>query len=315
MKRLVLGGELIGDSPLLEVVGQLSLLGGDLPAQLIKPSFHDFGRGLRVHVMDGHLVKLSSDEAALHGTGLRIWQETFPRLDFEDPHCRLIPRKEKINIQRMFLRPINQLLRRISPTKAKGRFENCLPESGADSTQQQDEDQSVNPEGSRHAHTFRNGGRFRKQGYRSGFVLIEATLAMAILTILGLTLLKLSLNVLSPRQWALQQTVTDAYMTYERAYAQRVPFEVVTSNTSPWPYYPQTAQSTVELGRLPGNVPIMGTVYRSRTPDPGNLEKDNGSGNLFTNPAEMNVWRLQSVVSYQVGGRQYIKTRTVVRSQ
>ncbi|MBX3743119.1 MAG: hypothetical protein KF712_19195 [Akkermansiaceae bacterium] len=138
---------------------------------------------------------------------------------------------------------------------------------------------------------------------------------MAILTILGLVLLKLSLNVLHPRQWALQQTVTDAYMTYERAYAQRVPFDTITSNTSPWPIYPNTTQSTVELGRLPGDRPITGTVYRSRTADPGNLPADGGTGTAASNPAGMKVWRLQSVVSYQIGGRQYIKSRTIVRTQ
>jgi len=143
-------------------------------------------------------------------------------------------------------------------------------------------------------------------------MLVEATLSMAILSILGLVLLKLSLNVLHPRQWALQQTVTDAYMTYERAYAQRVPFDTVTSNTSPWPVYPNTSQTTVELGRLPGDRPITGTIFRSRTADPGNL---NMSGTAATNPAGMTVWRLQSVVSYQIGGRQYIKSRTVVRAQ
>jgi len=138
---------------------------------------------------------------------------------------------------------------------------------------------------------------------------------MAILTILGLVLLKLSLNVLYPRQWALQQTVTDAYMTYERAYAQRIPFDSITSGTSPFPLYPQNTQAVVELGRLPGNVAITGRIYRSRSADPGNLVVDGGTGTAASNPAGMKVWRLQSVLSYQIGGRQYMKTRTVVRTQ
>ena len=36
-------------------------------------------------------------------------------------------------------------------------------------------------------------------------------MALSMLTVLGLVLLKLSLNILHPRQWILQQTVTDAY--------------------------------------------------------------------------------------------------------
>lgn len=162
---------------------------------------------------------------------------------------------------------------------------------------------------------FSNSAPFRKLRSGRGFVLIEATLSMAILTVLGLVLLKLSLNVLHPRQWALQQTVTDAYMTYERAYAQRIPFETITAGNSPFPLYPQNTQSTVELGRLPGNRVITGRIYRSRTADPGNLANAGGIGTPMTNPAGMTVWRLQSVVSYEIGGRQYFKTRTVVRTQ
>jgi type II secretory pathway pseudopilin PulG len=219
-------------------------------------------------------------------------------------------------------RPVNQLLRRVTPLQAERRCEDRLADRGAGDTQQKDEDESGNPGGTCHARTFPNDSGFRKPGSRRGFVLVEATLSMAILTILGLVLLKLSLNVLHPRQWALQQTVTDAYMTYERAYAQRVPFETITSNTSPWPVYPNTAQTTVELGRLPGDRPIMGTVFRSRTPDPGNLPApagtpagDGGTGTAATNPGGMKVLRLQSVVSYQIGGRNYVKSRTVVRTQ
>ena len=138
-------------------------------------------------------------------------------------------------------------------------------------------------------------------------------MAMFILAALGLILLKLSLNILVPRQWALQQTVTDAYMTYERAYAQRIPFETITAANSPWPLSPATAQSTVELGRRPGDgLPedrvITGTVYRTRI-------EDNSAATSGTNPAGMKIWRLQSVVSYKIGKREYLKSRTVVRTQ
>lgn len=138
---------------------------------------------------------------------------------------------------------------------------------------------------------------------------------MAILTILGLLLLKLSLNVLHPRQWALQQSVTDAYLTYERAYAQRVPFDMLTAEDSPWPVFPEKSEENVELGRLPGNRVIEGKIFRFRTPDAGNLMTDEGSGDDETNPAAMRIWKLQSVLSYEIGGREYVKSRTVVRSQ
>lgn len=140
-------------------------------------------------------------------------------------------------------------------------------------------------------------------------------LGLSVLTAVGLVLLKLSLNILAPRQWVLQQTVTDAYLTYERAYAERIPFDTLTSGTSPWPVYPATSESTVEVGRLPGGTPINARLVRSRSADPLNYPVDGGSGTVDTNPAGMKVWRAQSVIVYQIGGRNYAKSRTVLRSQ
>ncbi len=144
---------------------------------------------------------------------------------------------------------------------------------------------------------------------------MEATLALSILTLIGLVMLKLSLNILSPRQWVLQQVLTDAYITYERAYAERVPFQTLTSNASPWPIYPTTTSTQVEIGRLPGGATVTGTVIRTRLPDTNNLVPDSGSGTAATNPASMKVWKVQSVLTYRVGARVYAKSRTVIRSQ
>ncbi|MEO5713541.1 MAG: hypothetical protein ABIT37_08620 [Luteolibacter sp.] len=141
-------------------------------------------------------------------------------------------------------------------------------------------------------------------------------LALSVLTAIGLILLKLSLNILAPRQWGLQQSVTDAYMTYERAYAERIPFENLLANDSPWPVYPTTATTTnVEIGRLPGSKIIKGTVTRTRIADSGNYPIDGGSGTVASNPAAMKVWKAQSILTYTVGSRTYAKSRTVLRSQ
>lgn len=155
--------------------------------------------------------------------------------------------------------------------------------------------------------------------------MVEAMMAISIVTVLGLVLLKLSLNILQPRQWALQQTITDAYMTLERAKAERIPFDTLLEPNSPWPASTitigsilgvvNTTTSEVVVGRLPGNRPIMGTVTRTRFPDPLNYPIDGGTGTLATNPAAMKVWRVQSVLTYRVGNRTYAKSRTVVRSQ
>lgn len=146
-------------------------------------------------------------------------------------------------------------------------------------------------------------------------LLFESALALSILTVIGLVLLKLSLNVLHPRQSGLQQVLTDAYMTYERAYAERVPFEDLVSTTSPWPVFPATRVETVEIGRLPGNRPVTGTVTRFRIADAANYPIDGGTGTVATNPAAMRTWRVQSIVTYTIGGRPYMKSRTVLRSQ
>lgn len=144
-------------------------------------------------------------------------------------------------------------------------------------------------------------------------------MALSLLTVLGLVLLKLSLNILHPRQWILQQTLSDAYMTYERAFAERVPFETLTGDASPWPLSTaagiNTTSTQVEIGRLPGGRAVTGTVVRTRFPDPGNFPVDHGVGTEATNPAAMKVWRVQSVLTYRIGNRTYAKSRTVLRSQ
>jgi len=158
--------------------------------------------------------------------------------------------------------------------------------------------------------------------------MVEAMLALSILTVFGLVLLKLSLNILHPRQWILQQSLTDAYMTYERAYAERIPFESLTAADSPWPASTlavdannvsslviNKATSVVEIGRLPGGVPVSGTVSRTRIPDAANYPIDGGTGTVASNPAAMKIWKVQSVLTYQIGNRTYAKSRTVLRSQ
>lgn len=145
-------------------------------------------------------------------------------------------------------------------------------------------------------------------------VLLEATIALSIITVIGLVLLKLSINILNPRQWILQQTLSDAYMTYERAFAERIPFEDLKNSSSEWPQFPTTSTTQVELGRLPGGTPVFGTVTRTRIADENNDPGD-GSGPPPTNPAALEVWRVQSVLTYKVGERTYAKSRTVIRSQ
>lgn len=140
--------------------------------------------------------------------------------------------------------------------------------------------------------------------------------SLSVLTLLGLTLLKLSLSTLAPRQWLLQQVMTDAYMTFERATAERIPFDDLLAAGSPWPAFPTTTvTNNVEIGRMPGNVAIFGTITRTRVPDTTNYPIDGGAGTTLTNPAAMRVWKAQSILTYRIGPRTYAKSRTVLRSQ
>ena len=79
--------------------------------------------------------------------------------------------------------------------------------------------------------------------------------------------------------------------------------------------FPNTASSAVEIGRLPGGTPVTGTIHRTRLPDAENHPVDGGNGDETNNPAAMKVWKVQSVLTYQIGGRSYAKSRTVIRSQ
>jgi hypothetical protein len=315
MKRLSPSHELILDDPALLVGQQRTVFEGDLLAQGLEARFHQIHGSFGVRIMNRQLKQLATEKAALHRRRLGLWQKAFPRLDFQHPNCRLISRKRNCKIQRMLRCPRNQLFRSIAPAQPEWRLENRLAHSRS---RQQEDRQDQKPFGQkpRHAASFRGNRALGKpRSLRRGFVLLEAAMALSLLTVLGLILLKLSLNVLHPRQWTLQQVVTDAYLTYERAYAERIPFEDLLAEESPWPAFPETSSTVTEIGRLPGGVPITGTVVRTRIADTNNYPLDGGVGTLESNPAAMKVWKAQSVLTYRVGNKTYAKSRTVLRSQ
>ncbi len=145
-------------------------------------------------------------------------------------------------------------------------------------------------------------------------MLVELALALGLLTSIGLVVFKGSLDIMAPRQWIIQQNMSDAYLTYEEAYAQRISFEQLTSIESPWPV--DTYISTeVEIGKFPGGRPIMAEVTRTRIPDDNNLPEHGGTGTEATNPTEMQTWQVQSHLSYSIGAKEYVKSRTIIRTQ
>lgn len=305
MKGLRPGHELVFNGPLQLVGGELALFGRDLLPGFLKASRHDFGGSLWIEVMDSDFIQLPTQEPTFNRTSFGVGNRTAFRLDPEGPQCGLISGQRKINVQRMSGCPINQLLRRVSPAQTEGRIDDGLSLGGASKGQAEDGNGPDCPgSGSSHGGMIHTKRVRSKPRWRRGFVLVEATMALSILTVLGLLMLKMSLSILTPRQWALSQSISDAHLTYERAYAQRVPFETLIASNSPWPEHPSNSATFVEIGRLPGDRPIMGTVVRTRI-----------NATPTTNPASMSIWRVQSVLTYQIGGRNYMKSRTVVRAQ
>lgn len=141
------------------------------------------------------------------------------------------------------------------------------------------------------------------------------TIALALLAAVGMVVFKGSLDIMAPRQWIIYQNVSDAYITYEKSYAERISFEELTADDSAWPVYPLKITTSVEMGKFPGGTAIMGTVIRTRVPNDNNLPAAGGTGTATTNPSETEIWQLQSHLTYSIGDDEYVKSRTIVRSQ
>lgn len=146
-----------------------------------------------------------------------------------------------------------------------------------------------------------------------GYALIEIAASYAAIVIVALITLRSTLNNINGQQWTAKQAMTDAFLTRETALASRMPFQSVRSNTSLWPAYPNVSTLTVVIGKLPGGTNVSATLTRTRIPDGNNLGSGSGLGNGTTNPSASEAWKLQSLLSYEVKGKSYVKTRTTLR--
>ena len=144
---------------------------------------------------------------------------------------------------------------------------------------------------------------------------METTIGLGGLVVVSLLLLKAAMTATTAQRWTIIQGMTDAYMTRETATSKRVPFDEIVEVDSRWPIYPEIDTETVEIGKLPGGLSVVGVVRRTRIPNASNLASAGGGGTTETNPSKMEVWSLQSLLSYELSGRTYVKSRTVVRSR
>jgi len=149
-------------------------------------------------------------------------------------------------------------------------------------------------------------------------LLIEVTAGFGAMLIVSLLLLKTALTVTAVQRWTVSQGLSDAYMSREVALGKRLPFDgsdgFLTAG-SVYPIEPASSTIPVTIGRLPGGLAITGDLRRTRIASPNNLAANSGSGTAMTNPTGTEAWQLQSYLTYRISGRNYVKSRTVLRAR
>ena len=148
---------------------------------------------------------------------------------------------------------------------------------------------------------------------QKGSALVEIALSYAALVLVGLITLKATYTASASQAWTVKQSMTDAYITRETALASRFPFDEITTDASLWALSPDTTESSVVIGKMPGGGEVEAKLYRTRIPDPNNLTTAGGTGTSITNPGSTEAWQLQSMLVYNVTDKTYVKTRTVLR--
>lgn len=324
MKRLCPSYEMVFNRLMLLVRKQRAVFVRNLFFNLFKTFFHYRGGNGSVFIMKGHLIQSTMNEFAFNGRGLRIGQGSPRGRDLDDAQIGLVAGDRDGEIQGFFSRPGNQFFRRVSPVHTKRRLQKLLSvKRGGDKQHAGEKSNSFFHDTfdavtkDEHGSSLACLNPLRKpRRMQPGMVLIEATMAVGLLTVVGLILFTLTMNVITPRQYALQQVLSDSYLTFERAQAQRIPFEtLVTEDETPWPIFPEVATEEIEIGKLPGGRSVEGTVIRTRYPDDTNYPMSGGTGTEVTNPAAMEIWRVQSVLRYSIADRTYVKSRIVIRAQ
>ncbi|WP_156817198.1 hypothetical protein [Rubritalea marina] len=141
------------------------------------------------------------------------------------------------------------------------------------------------------------------------------------------------MNILKPRNWVMQQNLVDAFLSTEVAAASRVDFDTIAAGTSNWGAGNAAAAAiadaattnNVQMGLLPGFVAggagraYTATVYRLRIPIQANAAAATflpaAGGFLDMSSMGIRCYELQTHVVYSLDGTNYVKSRSVIRSQ
>lgn len=303
------------------VEAKLAHLFFQLPLQLMESLPHFFGAFLPKLEVNGQLVQAIPIEAGLNGVG------SFPRLPgnpssfllkCEDLNVGLGGRQGHHHVERHLSRPLQEPSRLFAPLAAKGRLEQNRPSRLAGKILQRNnmnkrkENQS---EQRPHPRRLTLLKRSRKTARCRGTMLVELSLAVTLLLFVSLWVFRTNMQTIRPRNWAMVQAISDAYMTEHLARAESIDYNELLSATSPWPAFPDSNETSVTIGTLTNGRVFTGELVQTRQPSENNLASGGGTGDVDSNPARVESWIVQSHLTYEVGGRTYVKSRTTVRTR
>jgi type II secretory pathway pseudopilin PulG len=141
-------------------------------------------------------------------------------------------------------------------------------------------------------------GRCARQG---GYTLIELTITLCLLMAIALFGLKTMIAGSIMQNWAIAQSMTDAYAGIETSIAQREVFANIPTDATRV-VYPSTISTTVTIGQTPFKT-VTATLVR--TYHTYTLDADTGALSYL----------LESYVVYTDGRRTYCKLSKVYRTQ
>ncbi len=301
---------------------KLSHLFFELPLEFMESFANFVGALFRKLEVDRQLVKPVLVEARFDGMG------GLPRfsgdassllLKRENLNIGLVRRQLHENVQLHLARPLQQARRSFAPLTPKGRLEQNRGASlsGLSGKTSHREDQGEDSKGEQKPHGRRIAlfRKSRKTARCRGSMLVELSLAVALLLFVSLWVFRTNLQTIRPRNWAMTQAVSDAYMTEHQARAEAIDFNDLLSAASPWPAFPTSNTTNVTIGTLPNGRVLTGQLVQTRQPSENNLATAGGLGDVTTNPARVESWIVQSHLTYDVGGRSYVKSRTTVRTR
>jgi type II secretory pathway pseudopilin PulG len=141
-------------------------------------------------------------------------------------------------------------------------------------------------------------GRSAREG---GYTLIELTITLCLLMAIALFGLKTMIAGSIMQNWAIAQSMTDAYAGIETSIAQREVFANISTDATR-AVYPNTISTTVTIGQTPFKT-VTATLVR--TYHAYTLDADTGALSYL----------LESYVVYTDGKRNYCKLSKVYRTQ